>query len=312
MLMYDVVTVGEILVEVMRPELSQPLDLLGNFRGPFASGAPAIFAVASARLGLQTAFIGTVGDDAFGRLLRNRLDAEKVDTTGLQTSSEHASGVAFVAYDSTGGREFVFHIRHAAAGQLTADQIPRGLFTQIGWLHLSGSTIFLNEGSRATCLRALEWTQAAGGQISLDLNLRPELMPLPEARTALAPFIAAADLLLPTAEEAHLITGEVDDFQAFRTLAGKPGTIVVLKRGSEGCSVYKGAAHFDVPGFSVAEVDPTGAGDCFSAAFITGLLKNWSLEKTARFANAAGALAVTQFGPMEGAPMYQQVEMYIR
>lgn len=69
--MANVVSIGEALVEIMRPSVGQPLDYPGEFRGPFASGAPAIFAIAAARLGLPTAFIGAVGDDAFGRLLEN-------------------------------------------------------------------------------------------------------------------------------------------------------------------------------------------------------------------------------------------------
>ena len=110
-----VITLGEILVEIMRPASGQPLDHPGEFRGPFASGAPAIFAVAAARLGLNSTFIGAVGDDAFGRMLCSTLEAEGVDSRGLQIISDYATGTAFVAYDDAGEREFVFHIRHAAA-----------------------------------------------------------------------------------------------------------------------------------------------------------------------------------------------------
>jgi sugar/nucleoside kinase (ribokinase family) len=175
--MPEILALGETLVEIMRPIAGQPLDCLGDFRGPFASGAPAIFAVAAARLGLSTAFIGATGDDAFGRLLRNMLSTEGVDLRGLQTPPGYASGAAFVAYDDSGGREFVFHIRHAAAGQLDADAMPAELFEGVKWLHLSGSTLVLNEKSRAACQRALDLTRATGGKISLDPNLRPELMP---------------------------------------------------------------------------------------------------------------------------------------
>ena len=81
----DVITIGEILVEIMRPVAGQPLDQPGEFRGPFASGAPAIFAVAAARLGMHTGFIGGVGADAFGRMLIHRLEEEGVDTSQVQT-----------------------------------------------------------------------------------------------------------------------------------------------------------------------------------------------------------------------------------
>jgi len=308
--MAKVITLGEILVEIMRLGAGQPLDQAGEFRGPFASGAPAIFAVAAARLGLDTAFIGTAGDDAFGRMLRSTLIAEGVDTQGLQMIPNYATGAAFVAYDETGGREFVFHIRQAAAGQIDRDVIPVQIFEDVKWLHLSGSTIFINEHCRAACLRAVELARQAGGKISLDPNLRLDLMPLEESRQVLAPFLEVADLLLPTENEAHLLTGHSDTAVAARELTNNPKTIVVTKRGPQGCSIFHTAQQLDIPGFSVDEIDPTGAGDCFSAAFIAGIEAGWILEQVGRFANAAGALAVTKMGPMEGAPTQSQVEKF--
>lgn len=309
--MPEIITLGEVLVEIMRPAAGQPLDRPGEFRGPFPSGAPAIFAVAAARLGLDTGFIGAVGADAFGRLMRACFTAEGVDAAPLQTPPGHATGAAFVAYDESGGREFVFHIRHAAAGQLAADQIPAAYFENVKWLHLSGSTLALNQNSRAACQRALELTQAASGKISLDPNLRPELMPPDEFQAVLAPFLAAADLLLPTESEALRLTGESDPARAIQKLARKPGAIAALKRGPQGCAIFAGETRLDIPGFAVDEVDPTGAGDCFSAAFIAGLQAGWPLEQVGRFANAAGALAVTRLGPMEGAPTFPQIKKFL-
>ncbi len=303
-----IITLGEILVEIMRPSAGQPLDAPGDFRGPFASGAPAIFAVAAARLGLKTGFIGAIGDDAFGRLMRNRFAAEGVDASQMQTPPGFATGAAFVAYDHSGGREFVFHIRHAAAGQLAADRISAAYFEKANWLHLSGSTLAMNENSRAACQRAMDLTLAQGGKISLDPNLRLELMHLDAFRKVLNPFLANADLLLPTAGEAQAITGEADENRAAHKLARKPGAITALKRGPAGCSIYQQDIKIDVPGFPATEIDPTGAGDCFSAAFIAGLEAGWPLERIGRFANAAGALAVTKLGPMEGSPTQSQVE----
>jgi len=309
--MPEIIALGEILVEIMRPLAGQPLDQPGEFRGPFASGAPAIFAVAAARLGLETGFIGGVGQDAFGRLMRDCFAIEGVDTAQMQTPPGFATGAAFVAYDDSGGREFVFHIRQAAAGQLAAEQIQTDYFENVKWLHLSGSTLALNKNSRAACQRALELTLAQGGKISLDPNLRLELMPLAEFRQVLAPFLASADLLLPTAHEAQLLTAETEIERTAQKLARKPDVVTVLKRGPQGCAIFQAGKRLDIPGFTVEEIDPTGAGDCFSAAFIAGLQAGWPLEQVGRFANAAGALAVTRLGPMEGAPTFQQVEEFL-
>lgn len=305
--MPEIITLGEVLVEIMRPSVGQPLDEVGTFKGPYPSGAPAIFAVAAARLGLDTGFIGAVGQDAFGRLMRSCFELEQVDASQLQTPSGHSTGAAFVAYKPDGGREFVFHIRHAAAGQLSASQIQEAYFEDVKWLHISGSTVFLNANSRAACQRAMDLTLTRGGRVSLDPNLRLELMPLEQARIALEPFLAAADLILPTVAEAGAITGETDADCAVEGLSTKVDAVVVLKKGPAGCSIYDGKGRLDIPGFRVGEIDPTGAGDCFSAAFIAGLEAGWSLEVIGRYANAAGALAVTQMGPMEGAPTRDQV-----
>lgn len=306
-----IIAIGEVLVEIMRSTVGESLDQPGTFRGPFPSGAPAIFAVAAARLGLDVGFIGAVGQDAFGRLMGATFAANRVEVSQLQAPPGYATGAAFVAYNPDGGREFVFHISHTAAGQLSADQISAEYFQHIRWLHLSGSTIFLNENCRAACQRALDLTLAQKGRVSLDPNLRSELMPLDHARTALEPFLAAADLVLPTSSEARAISARGEDDLAVQDLGVKGDALVVLKKGSDGCSIYQAGERLDVPGCPVEELDPTGAGDCFSAAFIAGLEAGWDLEQVARFANAAGALAVTKMGPMEGAPTREQVEQML-
>jgi sugar/nucleoside kinase (ribokinase family) len=301
-------TVGESLVEIMRLQGGKPLDQPGEFMGPFASGAPAIFAVAVARLKMTVGLISTVGDDAFGRLIRSRLECEGVDTTQVRSFHGLTTGVAFVAYAADGSREFIFHLRQTASSRLEVSLVEPETLTCASWLHLSGSTVALSEANRMACKRALDLVLPAGGRLSFDPNLRPELMTLEESKRALAPFLDAAYLLLPTAEEAHLLTGTEDDEVAARELLGGRTEVVVFKRGAQGCAVFTLDGRLDIPGFEVEEVDPTGAGDCFNAAFIYGLDSNWPLEEVAVFACAAGALAVTRQGPMEGAPSLSQIE----
>lgn len=305
--MAQILTMGEALVEIMRPETGQPLDQEGIFQGPFASGAPAIFAVAMARLGISAAFLGCVGEDAFGRLLRRRFEAEGVDITGLIRVEGRSTAVAFVAYNLDGQREFVFHLRHAAAGELTPQMIEPAWFHQARWLHLSGSTLALNQNCQEAAWQAVELVKAGGGKVSFDPNLRPELMPIHEARQVIAPFMHTADLLLPTSEEARLLAGKEHEIEAIEYLTTLGSSLVAVKRGVAGCSLYTSEIHVDCPGFPIDELDPTGAGDCFNAGMIYALEAGWTLEKAGRFACAAGALAVTRQGPMEGAPKLAEV-----
>ena len=307
----EIIAIGEALVEIMRPAAGVPLDQTGLFQGPFASGAPAIFAVAAARLGSQAGFIGRVGADAFGRFLQRRLELEDVNLEYLQVSPEYATSVAFVAYSPEGSREFVFHLRHAAAGRIAPDAIRQKYFSNIKWLHISGSFLALSDTSRAASRRAVEFTRMMGGKVSFDPNLRPELMGLEDSRRVFAEFLDNADLLLPTSDEAHALCNTQDDEEAARRLLGKDERLVVFKRGSAGSTFFTQAKRLDFQGFPVEEVDPTGAGDCFNAACLVGLMHGWSLERIAQFATAAGALAVTRQGPMEGAPTIAEIESFV-
>lgn len=309
----DLLTFGEALVEVMRTGIGQPLDRPGAFTGPYPSGAPFIFAVQAARLKANVGVIGAVGADAFGKCLYDQFQADKVDTRGLITLKDHTTGVAFVAYNSDGSRDFVFHARHAAAGQLNPTMLVPDMFTGLKCLHIMGSTLSMHEQALETGLKALEMALKVGAKISFDPNLRPQLMPPNQARTAFQPFMDAADVLLPTASEAILLTGTSTPEDAISLLLkDKTHRIIILTNGAEGCTLYR-LNHDPCPvkGFVVEEVDPTGAGDCFDAGFLTRWLAGDSPENAARYANACGALAVTAMGPMAGAKTSAEVEHFI-
>ncbi len=309
----DLLTMGELLVEIMRVEVGVPLEVTGAFTGPYASGAPFIFALQAARLGARVGGVGAVGADDFGLFLREQLAADGVDTSYIRTVRDRATGVAFVAYRADGSRDFVFHIAHAAAGQLHPDLLDPALFDGLKCLHLMGSSLSIHADALNMGIRAVELAQAAGAKISFDPNLRPQLMPVDYARAAFAPIIAAADVILPTAEEACLLTGTSTLPNAIRVLL-RPERVIIVTRGADGCIIYTSDAPDGIPvaGFPVTEVDPTGAGDCFDAGFLVRWLEGAPVIDAARFANACGALAVTHQGPAEGALDRAAVEAFLR
>lgn len=310
--MVDILTLGEALVEIMRTDLNQPLDRPGTFTGPYPSGAPFIFAVQAARLGARVAAIGAVGRDAFGRCLLDQLQADGIDIRGIRILDTHTTGAAFVAYFDDGSRDFVFHFRHAAAGQISPDLLDPALFEGLGALHLMGSTLSIHQAALDAGRCALDLARQAGARISFDPNLRPQLMPVERARAAFAPFVEAADVIFPTAEEARLLTGQPTLDQAVSTLqAHNPDQIIVVTEGRNGCTVHMHGETHHVPGFTVHEVDPTGAGDCFGAGFLVRWLAGDSPQDAAHFANACGALAVGVQGPMAGACPLDAVRAFI-
>ncbi len=301
----EVVSVGNLLVEVMRTQLDQPLNRPGGFAGPFPSGDCAIYIDTIARLGRSAGFVGTVGPDDFGRCILDRFDRDGVDTSQVAVLSGQTTGVAFIAYFSGGSRKFIYHWRHAAAGQLGPEHVDADYIQSVRWLHLTGCNLAASDSAREACYKAMRLLPPSSC-LSFDANIRPELLTIEQIRKLVQPVIERANIIMPSLTEAAMLTGLETDEQGCRLWAGQ-GKTVVLKMGAKGCRIYSGDRVIDAPGFVVNEVDPTGAGDSFCAGFTVALLEGMPLEEAGRFANAAGALAVTKLGPMEGAPSREEV-----
>jgi sugar/nucleoside kinase (ribokinase family) len=308
----QVVSIGELLVEIMREKVDQPLGVAGTFVGPFASGAPAIFIDAVARLGINCGFVGTVGEDDFGRLIVERLEGDGVDATYIRSLSDYTTGVAFVTYFSDGSRKFIYHLSRAASGKIYEDQVDSDYLSKVKYLHIMGSSLSINEECRKACYKAATIVKDSGGKISFDPNLRPELLGIDKIREISEPILSSCEVVLPSGEEAKMLAGTKDAEDACQKILECGPEIVALKRGEKGSWVFTAKDKIKVASFLVKEIDPTGAGDCFDAGFVVGLLKGWPLEKAARFANAVGALAVTKKGPMEGAPTLEEVNRLLK
>ncbi|MCX7017506.1 MAG: PfkB family carbohydrate kinase [bacterium] len=297
----DIVSAGELIVEIMRPGPDQPLDTPGHFEGPFPSGAPAIFASAAARIGKKVGFVGSVGEDGFGHLLINRLVSDGVDTRMIRRVSGEATGCAFVAYAGDGSRKFIYHIAETASGRLDFSMDDVAVYASaFRHCHLMGCSLSINEPIRRVCMGLAQAVKASGGTVSLDPNLRPEILGLERCRAILMPVLALADIVLPSGDEASLLTGESNADAACASLLRMGVQVVALKRGGAGCRVFYANEHADIPGFRVDVADPTGAGDCFDAGFVSGWLENMPPREAALFANAMGALGASRRGPMEG------------
>lgn len=308
----QVLAAGELIVEIMRPSVDMSLDKTGRFMGPFPSGAPAIFADASARIGKRTGFVGSLGQDGFGRLLLRRFTDDGMDTKLIASIKGRPTGCAFVAYDRNGGRNFIFHIAGTASDRLPPVSRAVKYAQSFRHLHLMGCSLSISSAIRDICTAMAEAIKESGGSVSLDPNLRPELLSAEECRNILLPVVRLADIVLPSGNEAGLLVHEPDIDTACRSLIEMGVKIVVLKKGDSGCRVFTSESSFDVPGFKVNAVDPTGAGDCFDAGFISGYLDNLPLYETARLANAMGALAASRLGPMEGTFSLKEVMNFIK
>ncbi|MEI6157676.1 MAG: sugar kinase [Atribacterota bacterium] len=310
--MPEIISMGEALVEIMREKIGAGLDRPEVFIGPFPSGAPAIFADCAARLGGKVGYIGTVGNDDFGKVIRDRLLEDGVDLTYFQSRPDATTGVAFVAYFADGSRKFLYHIRNAASGCVDTERIVDSYFQGARFLHINGSAVSINEDWKKTIYKAVDMAKKHGVKISFDPNIRPEILGVDKVRALCQPILNNVSIVFPSGEEATMLTGHKNPEEACQALLGRGAEMVILKRGAEGSTVYTKTSQAEVPAFPVKEIDPTGAGDCFDAGFLVSLIKNRSLEESARYANAVGALAVTRKGPMEGAPHPEEVEKMLK
>lgn len=293
-----IASLGELLVEFVCTEKDTGHARAAPYVGPFASGAPGIFVDQAAQITGRAVFAGAVGDDAFGRVILDRLRAHGVDDRLIRVTNL-PTGTAHVAYASDGSRSFVFNIAQSAAAHLPGvDEIIAGFATAgVTHLHISGSTLG-DSRMRATARAVCDSLKGQGVALSIDPNIRLELMRDAGYIDALRHIIAQADYILPSDADALALWPDAD-FAAI--VASLPqARAVVLKRGDLGCIGHAAGETLSVPAHPVAVIDPTGAGDCFCAAFLAFTSLGHPLPDALRIANAAGALAVGALGPMEG------------
>jgi sugar/nucleoside kinase (ribokinase family) len=308
--MKSVLTIGEILVEIMATEKGdgflEPINLIG----PFPSGAPAIFIDQAAKFGQPAAIIGCVGADDFGRVNLDRLRRDGVDVEGVRIDPEMATGSAFVRYRPDGSRAFVYNIKHSAAGAISLDSAAKAVLNRGDHLHVMG-TALSSPNIVEVILAAAEAIKARGGTISFDPNLRPEILNLPGLREACETLFRRCDLFLPSGAELYLFTKAKEEKATVREILDRGVRAIVHKRGADGASYYDSKARLTQAGFEVKEVDPTGAGDCFGATFVSCWLRNMPPAQCLAYAAASGALAVTRQGPMEGAASQAELDTFL-
>jgi tagatose kinase len=294
-----IVTIGEILVEIMAVEKGhgflEPQPLIG----PFPSGAPAIFIDQVGRLGHPAAIVSAVGEDDFGRLNVDRLRADGVDVSAVAVLPGAVTGSAFVRYRPDGARDFVFNIRDSASGRIRMSPSAEAALRQAGHLHFTGSSLGI-PAILDLAEPAIALVKGNGGTVSFDPNMRKELLGDPGFRRAVNAIVAATDVLLPSGDELSLIAGVDGEAKAVEVLLQRGLSEIVLKRGADGASHFGPAGATHVPSYVVDEVDPTGAGDCFGATYLVCRRRGMSAFDSLRYANAAGARTVTVKGPMEG------------
>jgi len=309
--MAEVWTMGELLCEVMRPEVDIPLDKAGVFHGPFPSGAPAIFIDTVARLGHSAGIIGGTGNDDFGKNILDRLKKDGVDCSLITQYDDGTTGVAFVTYFSDGSRRFLYHFPDTPATRPKAPDIKM-LGNDVKYFHIMGCSLMAKREFGLEILKLMRELVDKGVKISFDPNIRPELMKDENVSKMIHEVMNCCSVFLPGVSELLMISGR-DTVEDSIKACFENNTLeaLVLKNGSEGCTVYSREESISLGVYPVNVKDPTGAGDCFDGAFICGLLEGKDLMTSAKMASAAASLNTAELGPMEGNLSRDTVERVI-
>lgn len=333
--MADILTLGELLIDLTQRGRDE------NGYGAFIAypgGAPANVAAAASRLGAEAAFIGKVGDDAFGRSLKETLENEGVDTRSIFVCEEHPTTMAIVSVDESGERDFAFYRDPGADTQLTEAEAvgaidaffaeadsEEGADKELPLILHVGSLSLTHSPSREACTAAVRAAKKRGMLISYDPNYRAALWDSEEAAAEMMKsLLPYTDILKVSDEELRMLAG-TDDLEEGSRLLSSMGSgargifLVLVTLGADGVFVRCGDFTETVPGFSVEVADTNGAGDTFLGAMLMQIAANKrsnggrlvlyrsQLRDMVRYANKAASITCSRSGAIPAMPAYEEV-----
>jgi sugar/nucleoside kinase (ribokinase family) len=266
-------------------------------------GSGAITACGAARLGLRVAFCGVVGDDVFGRFLRDELVARGIDVRALRVDADRPTGVTVVL---SKGQDRAILTALGTIASLDAADVDPALLRDARHVHVSAA--FLQTALLPGLAGLFDVVHAAGATTSID----PNWDPTERWDGGLSDVLPRTDVFLPNDAEVTRIAGVDDVNEAARRLAEVVG-VVVVKMGAEGAfAVHADAEPVRVTGRAVEAIDTTGAGDSFDAGFLAASLEGRPLADAVAFAAACGALSTRASGGVDAQPTRDEADAFWR
>jgi len=304
-----VVTLGETMALMRATEIGSlrhvPAVALG------IGGAESNVAIGLRRLGVDSSWLGRVGDDSLGERVAREIRAEGVDVRAVVDRS--APTGLMVKERPDAASTAVFYYRAGSAGSRVAPgDVPAGWIEEADLLHVSGITALISESGRATLHAAIDRARAAGVRVSFDVNYRSALADPDAAGPMLRALAERADVVFGGAEELVLMFPEDDPHAAARRLLDTGCSQVVLKLGADGATVFQPGTVVEGRGFRIDAVDTVGAGDAFVAGYLSGMLAGLEVADALGRANTCGAMACLTPGDWEAGPSLRDVEAFQR
>lgn len=309
---YDVIALGELLIDfTMNGQSEQGNNMFEACPG----GAPCNVLALLNKMGKKTAFIGKVGKDQFGALLRDTITEAGIDASNLKVDENVNTTLAFVHTFPDGDREFSFYRNPGADMMLTADEVNPEVVKDTKVFHF-GTLSMTHEGVREATKKAVETAKENGCLVSFDPNLRPPLWSsLDLAKEQMEYGFGKCDILKISDNEIQFVSGKEDYDEGIAYLQETYNIpLILLTMGKDGSRAYYKGMRVERPGFSVKAIETTGAGDTFCGSSLNYLvdhdfenLTEEQLGEMLTFANAAAALVTTKKGAIKAMPVKEEV-----
>lgn len=302
----DLLTFGEALVSLRS---AGPLAAGGDLTMHLA-GAEANVAIGVARLGHRAAWAGRVSDDELGGYVLRQLRAEGVAVDHVTRDPDRPAGLMFLERRTADLTRVVYHRAASAGSALGVDDLRPALATGTRVLHLTGITPALSDSAREATRWAAETASRAGALVCLDVNHRAKLWTRDDARAVLAPLAGYASVVVASADELDLV-GEpgADEAATVAGLLARGVATVLVKLGADGARAYTRDGLRQAAALPVTAVDTVGAGDAFTAGYLSGHLDGLDLAGRLRRAVTLGAFAVAGHGDWESLPRRDELSL---
>jgi 5-dehydro-2-deoxygluconokinase len=325
----DVITIGRSSVDIYGQQIGARLEDTVTFARS-VGGCPSNIAIGTSRLGLKSAVITRVGDEAMGSYIREQMVREGVETRGIATDKERLTALVLLGVENDKTFPTIFYRENCADMALSESDIDEDFIRSSRAVLVSG-THFSKPNTEAAQKKAIRIAKAAGAKVIFDIDYRPNLWGLAGHRAGeeryiasdtvsnrLKPVLADCDLIVGTEEEVLIASGDSDLLSALKTIRTlAPSATIVLKRGPMGCIVYDEAIPDDLEdgivgqGFPIEVYNTLGAGDSFMSGFLRGWLKGEDHKTSATWANACGAFAVSRLLCSPEIPTFTELQFFL-
>ena len=314
--MGKIYTIGEALIDFIPVQTAANLSAVDAFQKR-PGGAPANVAVAAAKLGAESYFIGMVGDDPFGHFLKDTITNYGVNTSYLKMTKKAKTALAFVSLAEDGQRDFSFYRNPSADLLLDKSDVEEVEFTSEDYISF-GSVDLVEYPVKYATEYLLQKAKAANATILFDPNIRKDLWDdLEECRETVLSFMKYANIVKMADDEVEFITGKSTVKEAIEVVKQYGVEHVIVTYGPEGSDAYLKHCHSHADAHKVNPVDTTGAGDTFVGALLYYLdfhkqkpdhISAEMMKEGLCFANHAAAIVTTKKGAMNAAPTLEELQ----